>query len=73
MVHTTIFRSNRSQAVRIPKDVAFPDNVKQVSVLRDGKRRVIVPAEALWDDFFDAPGIALGPREQPDVQARDEF
>ena len=43
MVRTTIFHSNRSQAVRLPKDVAFPDDVKQVTVLRDGKRRVIVP------------------------------
>ena len=45
MVRTTIFQSNRSQAVRLPKDVAFPNHVKQVAVLRDGKRRVIVPAE----------------------------
>jgi antitoxin VapB len=63
MVRTTIFQSNRSQAVRLPKDVAFPNHVKQVAVLRDGKRRVIVPAEALWDEFFDAPGIDLGPRD----------
>ena len=73
MVHTTIFRSNRSQAVRLPKDVAFPDKVKRVTVLRDGNRRVIVPAGAVWDDFFDSPGIDLGPREQPDVQAREDF
>jgi antitoxin VapB len=73
MVHTTIFRSNRSQAVRLPKDVAFPDKVKRVTVLRDGKRRVIVPEGALWDDFFDSPGIDLGPRDQPDVQLREDF
>ena len=71
MVRTTIFHSNRSQAVRLPKDVAFPDDVKQVTVLRDGKRRVIVPAGSLWDEFFDAPGIDLGPRDQPPAQARD--
>ena len=73
MVRTTIFRSNRSQAVRLPKDVAFPDDVKQVTVLRDGKRRVIVPADSLWDEFFDAPGIDLGPREQPPAQARESL
>ncbi len=71
MVRTTVFQSNRSQAVRLPKDVAFPDDVKQVTVLRDGKRRVIVPAGALWDEFFDAPGIDLGPREQPQAQTRE--
>ena len=73
MVRTTIFHSNRSQAVRLPKDVAFPDDVKQVTVLRDGKRRVIVPAGSLWDEFFDAPGIDLGPREQPAAQARESL
>ena len=73
MVRTTIFQSNRSQAVRLPKDVAFPNHVKQVAVLRDGKRRVIVPAEALWDEFFGAPGIDLGPRDQPPAQTRESF
>ena len=60
MVRTTVFQSNRSQAVRLPKGVAFPNDVKQVTVLRDGKRRVIVPADSVWDDFFDSPGIDLG-------------
>jgi antitoxin VapB len=73
MVRTTIFHSNRSQAVRLPRDVAFPDDVKQVTVLRDGKRRVIVPVGSLWDAFFDAPGIDLGPREQPPAQARESL
>ena len=73
MTRTTVFQSNRSQAVRLPKDVAFPDGVKEVAVLRDGKKRVIVPADALWDDFFDAEGIDLGPREQPAPSKRDAF
>jgi len=73
MTRTTIFQSNRSQAVRLPKDVAFPEGVKEVTILRDGKRRVIVPSEALWDDFFDAPGIDLGEREQPVAQSRETF
>ena len=73
MTRTKLFRSNRSQAVRLSKDVAFPEGVEEVSVLRDGARRVIVPANAVWDDFFDAPGIDLPPREQPEAQARDAF
>ena len=72
MVRTTVFRSNRSQAVRLPKDVAFPVGVKEVAVLREGKRRVIVPASAVWDDFFEAPGTDLGPRDQPLTQ-RESF
>jgi antitoxin VapB len=71
MVRTTVFLSNRSQAVRLPKDVAFPPGVKDVAVLRDGKRRVIVPAGAVWDDFFETPGIDLPPRDQPKAQDRE--
>ena len=71
MVRTTVFLSNRSLAVRLPKDVAFPEGVKDVTILRDGKRRVIVPAGAVWDDFFDGPGIDLPPRDQPKAQTRD--
>jgi antitoxin VapB len=73
MVRTTLFQSNRSQAVRLPKDVAFPEGTREVAVLRDGKRRVIVPAGAVWDDFFDAPGIDLGDRDQPAAAAREEL
>jgi antitoxin VapB len=73
MGRTTLFQSNRSQAVRLSKDVAFPEGTKEVTVLRDGKRRVIVPSNASWDDFFDAPGVDLGPRDQPTAQSRDRF
>ncbi len=73
MTRTVLFRSNRSQAVRLPKDVAFPAGVREVAVLREGQRRIIVPAEALWDDFFDSPGADLAPREQPAAQVRDSF
>ncbi len=73
MTRTTLFQSNRSQAVRLPKDVAFPDDVRSVTILREGKRRVIVPTGSLWDDFFEAPGIDLGERDQPQAQVRDAF
>jgi antitoxin VapB len=59
--------------VRLPKDVAFPHGVRQVTVLREGARRVIVPTNASWDDFFDAAGIDIGERDQPEAQARDAF
>jgi len=73
MSRTRIFLSNRSQAVRLPKEVAFPKNVKEVAVLREGKRRLIVPADSMWDDFFEAPGVDLGPRDQPKPQERRGF
>lgn len=73
MTRTTLFQTNGSQAVRLPKDVAFPEGVREVAILRDGARRVIVPADALWDDFFDQPGAALGEREKPHPEAREAF
>ena len=73
MASTTLFQTNRSQAVRLPKDVAFPPGVREVRIFRDGPRRIIVPAEAAWDDFFDAPGIDLGERDQPEPQVREAF
>ena len=73
MVETTLFKSNKLQAVRLPNDVAFPEGVRQVRIIRDGKRLILTPADSSWDDFFAAPGIDLEPREQPAAQLRDEF
>lgn len=70
MVETTLFKSNKSQAVRLPKDAAFPDDVRRVAIVRDGARRIIVPADSSWDDFFAEPGIDLGTRDQPPAQLR---
>jgi antitoxin VapB len=73
MARTTLFQSNRSQAVRLPKDVAFPEGVRTVTVLREGKRRVITPSDCGWDDFFEAAGVDLGERDQPEAQQREGF
>ena len=70
---SSLFRSNRSQAVRLPKDIAFPDDVKQVAVWREGKNRILAPADAAWDDFFAQAGIDLPAREQPPTQEREAF
>lgn len=73
MSKTTLFQSNRTQAVRLPKDVAFSEGVRSVTVLREGNRRVIVPSDALWDDFFSAPGGDLGQRDQLQAPEREAF
>ena len=48
-VQTTLFKSNKSQAVRLPKAVAMPDSVKRVDIIAVGNARVIVPAGESWD------------------------
>ncbi len=49
---TVIFKSNRTQAVRLPKDVAFPEDVREVEITKVGNSRVISPVGHRWDSFF---------------------
>ena len=53
MVTTTVFHSNKTQAVRLPKAVEFPDDVRQVRIRREGAARIIEPAGASWQQWFD--------------------
>ena len=48
----SIFVNNRAQAVRLPADTRFPDDVKQVNVRIVGKDRVLSPVDNTWDSFF---------------------
>ena len=73
-VKTKIFKSNRSQAVRLPVEVAFPDSVKDVEITAIGNKRTIVPAGQSWDEWFDAPGVSgdfMTDRKQPQDQRRE--
>ena len=72
MVQTKLFRFNQSQAVRLPRDVAFPANVTEVTIIKDGPRRIIVQTGAAWDDIFDTPGVDIE-RHQPPAQEREAF
>ncbi len=75
MTRSTVFISNRSQAVRLPKAVAFPEGVHQVDILKVGQSRVIVPQGKRWDDFFvDGPrasGDFMAERRQPAAEERE--
>nr|WP_319392855.1 type II toxin-antitoxin system VapB family antitoxin [uncultured Desulfobacter sp.] len=48
----TVFVNNRTQAVRLPVDSRFPENVKKVVVRVVGKDRILSPVENTWDSFF---------------------
>jgi antitoxin VapB len=67
MTSSTVFTSNRSQAVRLPKAVAFPEDVHQVDILKIGRSRVIVPQGKRWEDLF-----AHGPRASEDFLVKRE-
>jgi len=48
----SVFVNNRTQAVRLPADTRFPDDVKHVTVRVVGKDRVLSPVDSTWDSFF---------------------
>lgn len=52
MPASTVFTNNRTQAVRLPAELRFPDSIKKVDVRAVGQERIIAPAEAAWDSFF---------------------
>jgi antitoxin VapB len=74
MVTTKLFMSNTTQAVRLPKAVAFADDVTEVEIVVDGDARVIVPKGRRIDYYFDhRVGVAddfLSDRDQPPAQER---
>lgn len=52
MATGTVFTNNRTQAIRLPAEMRFPDKVKRVIVRAQGNERVIAPVENTWDSFF---------------------
>ena len=48
----SVFINNRTQAVRLPAEARFPENVKKVNVRIQGADRILSPADKIWDSFF---------------------
>ncbi len=73
---TTVFRSNKTQAVRLPKALELPESVKKVTITAIGNTRIITPAEASWDAWFDGPDVSpdfMSSRDQPADQVREAW
>ncbi|GGG47842.1 antitoxin [Pseudohongiella nitratireducens] len=76
MERANLFKSNKSQALRLPKPIAYPDNVKQVDIVMIGRTRIITPAGESWDTWFDAEGVSedfMEERKQPAHQERESL
>ena len=74
MTRSTIFKSNKSQAVRLPKAVALPEHVKKIDIIVQGNARLFVPAGGSWATFFDSLRLDvdfLEDRQQSLPQTRD--
>jgi antitoxin VapB len=75
MSRSTVFKNNKTQAIRVPKALAFPDDVKEVEIKREGNNLVVMPIrKTSWAAFFALPRIDddfLNDREQPPMQERN--
>ena len=63
----TVFKSNTSRAIRLPKEVALPESVKRVDIIPVGRSRLIVSAGEGWDRWFEEEGVTddfMDSREQ---------
>ena len=72
---TKLFVTNRTQAVRLPKELAFPPEVTEVEIIRQGSGVLIVPKGKSWDDYFDrgtrASDDFMVERIQPPAEERE--
>lgn len=76
MERVNIFKNNTSQAIRLPKAVAYPDSVQQVDIVIQGRARIITPASESWDSWFESEGVSddfMENRQQPQHQAREDL
>jgi antitoxin VapB len=77
MTRSTLFKNNQTQAVRLPKAVAFPEDVREVEIIVTGRSRVITPVGRRWDDFFaSGPHVSedfMKERVQPPIKKRETF
>jgi antitoxin VapB len=53
-----IFYNNTTQAVRLPKAVAFPDGVSEVEIVVEGSKRILIPKTSLLDWMLEGPGFS---------------
>lgn len=52
MMEASVFMTNRSQAVRLPAEVRFSEEIKKLSVRVLGNDRILSPLNQSWDSFF---------------------
>ena len=52
MIEASVFMTNRSQAVRLPAEVRFSEEIKKLSVRVLGSDRILSPLNQSWDSYF---------------------
>ena len=73
----SVFENNRTQAVRLPAETRFPEDVKRVNVRVVGTDRILSPLEKTWNSFFlsdeETPDDFLPDRASQDQTERETF
>jgi len=68
-----IFNTNRSQAVRLPKEFRF--STSEVLIRRRGEEIILTPRPSSWSDYLDSDAVAssdfMADVEDLPVQERD--
>ncbi|MGA2397367.1 MAG: type II toxin-antitoxin system VapB family antitoxin [Steroidobacteraceae bacterium] len=71
----SIFRNGANQAVRLPQELRFPAEVKEVRIRKQGDGLLISPIKPNWASFFamqvDVPDDFLENRADSFPQSRD--
>jgi antitoxin VapB len=70
----SIFRNGSNQAVRLPQELKFPENVKEVRIRKQGDALVLSPVRPDWSSFFaleiEVPADFLADRGDLPPQSR---
>ncbi|MGH8208055.1 MAG: type II toxin-antitoxin system VapB family antitoxin [Steroidobacteraceae bacterium] len=71
----SIFRNGANQAVRLPQELRFPEDVKEVRIRKQGDSLLISPVRPDWASFFsmemDVPDDFLERRDDSAPQSRE--
>lgn len=71
----SIFRNGSNQAVRLPQELKFPENVKEVRIRKQGDALLLSPVRSDWSSFFalqiEVPDDFLVDRGDHSPQSRD--
>ncbi|HEY0372855.1 MAG TPA: hypothetical protein VGD79_12680 [Thermoanaerobaculia bacterium] len=77
MTRAKIFTNGGSQAVRLPKSVAFPEAQTEVVVRREGRRVILEPPDEWSEEFLATLGAwkedIERPPQQPVTKSKDPF
>lgn len=71
----SIFRNGSNQAVRLPQELRFPENVKEVRIRKQGDALLLSPVRSDWSSFFAlqiaVPDDFLADRRDLPAQSRE--